>query len=83
MKYLFVVMAGSIGVLPDNWTFVKRKPRLEEEAGGGARWSKEQGGREGAENGVDYQVWSSVQCPVVYSIVVYGSSYIYTVNPGN
>ena len=33
-------------------------------AGGGARWSKEQGGREGAENGVDYQVWSSVQCPV-------------------
>jgi len=25
-------MAGSIGVLPDNWTFVKRKPRLEEEA---------------------------------------------------
>ena len=54
-------MAGSIGVLPDNWTFVKRKPRLEEEAGGGARWSKEQGGREGAENGVDYQVWSSVQ----------------------
>ena len=30
-------------------------------AGGGARWSKEQGGREGAENGVDYQVWSSVQ----------------------
>ena len=61
MKYLFVVMAGSIGVLPDNWTFVKRKPRLEEEAGGGARWSKEQGGREGAENGVDYQVWSSVQ----------------------
>ena len=59
-------MAGSIGVLPDNWTFVKRKPRLEEEAGGGARWSKEQGGREGAENGVDYQVWSSVQCPVKY-----------------
>ena len=46
MKYLFVVMAGSIGVLPDNWTFVKRKPRLEEEAGGGARWSKEQGGAE-------------------------------------
>ena len=35
-------------------------------AGGGARWSKEQGGREGAENGVDYQVWSSVQCPVKY-----------------
>ena len=31
-KYLLAVMAGSIAVLPDNWTYVKRRTRLEEEA---------------------------------------------------